>query len=259
MAASVFTPESYESDAVLNVYLQFHFGKVPDLYPYATFTDQVGEALAFCRNVVRKFRDHPPARATGRALDLGCAVGGSCFELSKHFSEVLGVDLSGHFIAAADRIRTERKLAYEAAFQGETTRRRVAELDPGANPSRVTFVVGDAARLDPAFGTFDAVLCCNLLDRVNEPRRLLDSLPALLNPGGTLVFLAPYSWSENYTPRERWIGGHRGDARRCEAQLVEIMSANGLQLLEEDDVPFVIPEHIRRFQLGVSHCTVWRK
>jgi hypothetical protein len=34
------------------------------------------------------------ASASGRALDLGCAVGRSSFELARSFGEVVGVDLS---------------------------------------------------------------------------------------------------------------------------------------------------------------------
>lgn len=40
------------------------------------------------------------------ALDLGCAVGGGCFELARAFSRVVGVDSSAHFIRAAQVIHT---------------------------------------------------------------------------------------------------------------------------------------------------------
>ena len=73
------------------------------------------------------------------------------------------------------------------------------------------------------------------------------------------MLLTPFSWFEKYTPREKWVGGPIGESKRCEDYLKDIMVANGLELLEEEDVPFVIPEHIRRFQLGVSYCTVWRR
>eukprot|EP00965_Chrysotila_dentata_P159474 5268082-Pleurochrysis_carterae.AAC.1 len=36
-----------------------------------------------------------------RALDIGCAVGGSTFELARGFNQVVGVDLSASFIQAA--------------------------------------------------------------------------------------------------------------------------------------------------------------
>lgn len=36
-----------------------------------------------------------------RALDVGCAVGRSSFEMARTFDEVVGVDFSGKFINAA--------------------------------------------------------------------------------------------------------------------------------------------------------------
>jgi putative 4-mercaptohistidine N1-methyltranferase len=256
---TVFSPASYESEAILNFYLQFHYGIGAELYPYATFGQEIREALAFIRNVAQKFQVYAPVNINGRVLDLGCAVGGSCFELSKFFPEVIGIDLSRAFIAAANRIKQEKSITYDSILQGEVTVRRTANLDSDVNPSRVSFRVEDAIKLCPSIGTFDAILCCNLLDRVTDPRKLLDTFPLLINQGGVLVFLTPFSWFEKYTPHDKWIGGRAGETKCCEEQLKEIMSDNGLELLEEENVPFVIPEHIRRYQLGVSYCTVWRR
>lgn len=40
-----------------------------------------------------------------RALDVGCAVGGSSFELTRHFDQVVGIDFSEMFITAANVLR----------------------------------------------------------------------------------------------------------------------------------------------------------
>lgn len=45
---------------------------------------------------------------TGRALDLGCAVGRSTFEIAREFSEVVGIDISQTFIDGAPRGRARR-------------------------------------------------------------------------------------------------------------------------------------------------------
>jgi hypothetical protein len=37
------------------------------------------------------------------------------------------------------------------------------------------------------------------------------------------------------------------------------MAAGDFTLVEEKEVPFVIREHRRKFQWGVSHATVWRR
>jgi SAM-dependent methyltransferase len=40
-----------------------------------------------------------------RALDVGCAVGGSTLELTRNFNEVIGVDFSPAFIAKAREVQ----------------------------------------------------------------------------------------------------------------------------------------------------------
>ena len=51
---------------------------------------------------------------------------------------------------------------------------------------------------------FDGVLCVNLLDRVPNPQRLLDTCVELTRPNdGVFVLCDPYSWSENVTPKDK--------------------------------------------------------
>jgi hypothetical protein len=38
-----------------------------------------------------------------------------------------------------------------------------------------------------------------------------------------------------------------------------LFAMNGAQLVHEEDVPFLIREHARKFQWGCSHGTVWRR
>ena len=40
--------------------------------------------------------------------------------------------------------------------------------------------------------------------------------------------------------------------------MIDIMSAN-FKLVHEEDVPFLIREHARKFQWGCSHGSVWKK
>ena len=37
----------------------------------------------------------------------------------------------------------------------------------------------------------------------------IEKVPSLLKEGGCLVLISPYSWLEEYTPIEEWIGGKR--------------------------------------------------
>lgn len=38
-------------------------------------------------------------------------------------------------------------------------------------------------------------------------RLFLACLPALMAPGGLVVFISPFSWLPQYTPKEHWLGG----------------------------------------------------
>lgn len=244
----------YESEDSARQYMEFHF--TPSKESFCRSLKTIDESFDFPLRVARKFEQFKPAKC-GRGLDLGCATGASVFEMSKTFNEVVGVDLSTAFIKCANDLKDGKMMDYYAPDQGKTTVPRAATIPAGANASRCTFVVGDAQDVDAALGKFDAVLAANLLCRVPEPRTLLASFAKVLVSGGVLVLVSPYSWWEGATPSHTWIGG-RPNEPRSEEQVKAILSENFV-LLDEKDEPFLIRDHHRRFQLGFSHCTVWRR
>ena len=248
----------YETNKSNNQYMEFHFTPGKDLY--SRKLQNVSEAFDFPIRLGQLFEKHYSTKAgkgKGRAMDLGCATGASVFEMSKHFEEVVGVDLSKAFISTANKMKATGKLEYEGPVQGDITIQRVATIDPTANVDACKFFVGDALNVDPALGTFDAVLAANLLCRVPHPRQLLDSFSNLVNKDGILVLVSPYSWWEGATPVSEWIGGVPGKPS-SEEQVKAILSKDFV-LIEDHDEPFMIRDHIRRYQLGFSHCTIWRR
>lgn len=137
--------------------------------------------------------------------------------------------------------------------------RRQICLPPDANADRCTFIVGDAQTVDPALGLFDGVLAANLLCRVPEPHVLLRSFAQRLTPGGILVLVSPYAWWEGSSARNAWVGGRTGEPR-SEEQVKAILSEfSEFELLEEMNEPYLLRENERCFELGFSHCTVWRR
>jgi hypothetical protein len=82
----------------------------------------------------------------------------------------------------------------------------------------------------------------------------------LLSPGAQLVIASPFTWLEEYTPFENWLGGFEQDGRRIEsfAVLREILAPD-FEFTRELDLPFLIREHERKFQWSVSHAGVWRR
>lgn len=61
------------------------------------------------------------------ALDVGCAVGGASFHLSKAgFGDVLGLDFSSAFIKAANGMKANGHASYRTVIEGDITVRTCA-------------------------------------------------------------------------------------------------------------------------------------
>ncbi|MCB1070600.1 MAG: putative 4-mercaptohistidine N1-methyltransferase [Kiritimatiellae bacterium] len=251
------TQPYYLSDQGLSEYLLFHYGKSEEVLPYP-FGPR--DALGYPVQSVHTLLD--PARLgkdrTRRALDLGCAVGRSTFELTRWADEVIGIDASSRFIEAAHILQAEGCLPYTFQVEGQIRQDAVAEVPRDMDCSRVTFRVGDAMDPGEDIGAFDIVHMANLIDRLPDPARCLRQLPGLINPGGQLLLLSPYTWMQAYTPEEAWLGG-RSIAGTPQTSL------EGLHgLLDADftldltlDLPFLIREHARKYQWSVAQGTRW--
>ena len=235
----------YETQKLVDEYLLFHYASADEILPYGFGRK---DALNFARRTVCENTDTPRARA----LDLGCAVGRSAFELSRFCDEVIGIDYSAAFIQAADRIRSGENLAYERLEEAHVKTRLEASLPKDVRPGRVRFETGDAMNLRADLGSFDLVHAANLLCRLPEPARLLARLPELVKPGGTLILTTPCTWLEEYTPKENWPSGSTFD------WLQETL-APAFTLETRRDMPFVIRETARKFQWTVALCSVWQR
>lgn len=67
-------------------------------------------------------QDFTGERAPALALDIGCAVGGSSFHLTKAgFGNVLGMDYSSAFISAANQLKADGSAAYRTVIEGDIT------------------------------------------------------------------------------------------------------------------------------------------
>ena len=63
------------------------------------------------------------------ALDIGCSVGRSTFELAKRFNQVVGIDFSHVFIDAANKLKMYGKLDYCIQREGSLVSPDTAEVD----------------------------------------------------------------------------------------------------------------------------------
>ncbi|MCE0484450.1 MAG: putative 4-mercaptohistidine N1-methyltransferase [Methylacidiphilales bacterium] len=242
----------YESDAALAQYLLFHYGTPEQICP---LLPAMHEVCGFPVRCVSESLRRMKLDSRRRALDLGCAVGRSSFELRRHFDEVVGIDFSGRFIAAAKKMGEERKVAVHVPREGTATDELVLDLPSDLVTDHVRFETGDACDLRHDLGRFDLILMGNLLDRLPNPARCLAGLPELLVPGGWLVLTSPYTWLEEYTAQEKWFdGGGRGTL----AALREVLSPS-FESGPVFDLPFLIREHRRKYQWSVAEASLWQK
>jgi putative 4-mercaptohistidine N1-methyltranferase len=241
----------YESDRLVREYLLFHYGSADEVLPWS---GGPRDATGFAARLVEELLDISSLSPAARALDVGCAVGRSSFELARHCREVSGIDYSRAFVAAATKVGKEGSLAYDYVIEGDRTAHALACLPERVDASRVAFEVGDAMHLRDDLGSFDVVLAANLLCRLPDPRVFLARVPQLVKPGGQLLLTTPFTWLAEYTPREHWIGG-RGDVS-CADALKELLSPH-FELCFEKDLPFLIREHARKYQWSVAWGTRW--
>ena len=240
---------SYESDVLRDWYLLFHYGTPEEILADAGF-DVSGLPNRCTQFPVATVDAAKVVEPIGRALDVGCAVGRSSLELSKVSAEVIGIDFSQSFVDVAEQVRSGKNPTYRRYSEMHLSEELAAQLPEETNPERVSFEQGDAMNLRDDLGSFDLVHAANLLCRLPEPRRFLHRLSDLVKPGGNLVMATPATWMEEYTPAENAPKGRTLDF------LQEHLS-DSFELGEVSEIPFLIREHQRKFQLSTSQTSVW--
>ncbi len=243
------TANIYETRRLLDEYLLFHYGTPGEVLPWERGPR---EALGFATRTVMELIDLPRTPCEAVALDLGCAVGRSSFELATFGVRVLGIDYSQSFVDAADTLKREGQMPYERVDEGAARTPLIARVPAHLRRDRVTFEQGDAMNLRADLGDFDVVHAANLLCRLTDPLKLIERLPTLVRPGGQLLLTTPCTWLEDFTPRGNWP---QGSTREWLTALLE----PHFDLTHTADMPFLIREHARKYQWSVALGMRWRR
>jgi len=242
----------YETDDSVAQYCDAHFG--PDKFCVPNFPAQL----------VKISLQSMADRSKERALDLGCAVGRASFELAKHFDVVTGIDFSARFIRIAHQLQVKGVTHYQLPEEGEIVsfhEVRLSDLGLADHAGKIEFLQGDAHNLKPQFTDYDLVLAANLLDRLYDPAQFLSNIHVRVRPGGLLIIASPYTWLEEFTKKENWIGGIRiaGEAFSTLDGLKEKLGSHFRLLEKPRDIEFVIRETARKFQHTISQLTIWER
>ena len=243
----------YEDDTLLAQYAEFHYGQ--RYFDVPNFPEAVAQ-------VALEATEGQPRR---RALDIGCAVGRTSFELARGgFDDVTGIDFSARFINLADELVNQGLIRFALTDEGELQSFRevsLAQLGLGECASHVSFLQGDACNLKELHRDYDLVVAANLIDRLYDPVKFLADIGSRIVSGGVLVIASPYTWLEEHTTRSKWLGGYKKDGERYTTYdaLVANLAADFVPLGQPRDVPFVIRETARKFQHTVSQVSCWKR
>lgn len=112
---------------------------------------------------------------------------------------------SEKFIDTAKSIQSGRDVTFRVPMEGDIKEDVSVVHEPGVDATvlnKVHFFRGDACSLSEyaesreGFGTFDGVILANLLCRLPDPFTCLEALPKIVNVGGVVVIVTPFSWLE---------------------------------------------------------------
>ena len=243
----------YELDDAVSQYIEFHYGdeyfNVPN-FPVACIAECMKAAADGKRD---------------RALDLGCATGRSSFELARHFDHVDALDFSARLIQAPSQLQSTGIQRYAIQDEGDIVSYKEITLEEFGYQQikdKVNFMQGDACNLPEKFTDYDLVFAGNLIDRLYDPMKFLQLIQSRIRAGGYLVLTSPYTWLEDFTEREKWLGGFKAETGENFTTLEgirEALAPNFTQAGSAVDVPFVIRETRRKFQHTLAELSVWKK
>ena len=240
----------YESDELISQYCEFQYG------------DEKFGVTNFAKECATQAIEH--SNSFKNALDIGCATGRTSFELAKKFENVVGIDFSTRFIQVGQRFIDDGKIAYVKKGEGELfelIEKNLEEFGFEDIKDRVEFWQGDACNLKDHFCSYDLILATNLIDRLYDPKLFLDDVAHRLNENGVLILTSPYTWLEDFTPKDKWLGGFKdenGEDVLTLDTLKKVLNQD-FEFVEAKDVDFVIAETQRKHQHTISQMSVWKK
>ncbi len=241
----------YETSSILAEYLFFHYGEASDYLP---FSEGPQSALNFPLKIVEHGLAGLSLPPAARAMDLGCAVGRSSFELTRYCQEVVGIDYSSAFIQAAQNIQKQKELTISVVEEVGTTKKVTVALPSAVFPERVQFYQGDALNLSLDYGEFDLLLAANLIDRLSDPTHFLKEIGRLIKKGGILILTSPYTWIDSFTPVGKWLTQENSNF-----QALQKILEPQFDFQRKEDLPMLIREHRRKYQWTVTELSVWVK
>jgi len=217
-------PYKYGTRQMLLNYLRGQYG------PYLT-ENPTDEFDGFYKSLLSYARPHVHEQT--RALDVGCATGRLVFEYAKMGASCsTGTDSSRRFIDACNAIKNG-------------TRKEVRYPVPSGS---TRFLKDDICRTSLPSSSFEFVSCVNVVDRVSNPKLLIEVLENLLTAKGVMLLADPYDWEFSPAPKSL----HTADMK-------SLLDAHVWNILEEIWIPFKVPISKRSHREYSCHLLVAQK
>ncbi len=242
-------PSKYEEAPVLSSYMWSHYG---DLLR----EENVSTAYSDWNDLMGPL--------SGVAIDAGSAVGRFTFELAQKCDFAIGIDNSLSFIRTARELMLTGEKEIRLKQEGHVTRKTTVTLPESWKISNTEFLIADAQRLPFKSGSFSSLASLNLVDKVPKPIKHLEEMNRVAKPEhAQFLFSDPFSWSEEVTDPENWLGGtlegdHSGNGVE---NVMDILSGrkNGLRprwnIEKNGHVWWKIRTHRNHFEL-IRSCFV---
>ena len=117
-----------------------------------------GESLPMVKNYRKAIADFAHSVTSGhkieRAIDIGCKVGRTTWELAQKIDKVIGIDFTARYIRVPVDLSAQGRLRYQFEIEGELQELREIKLNEygfDKLKNRVEFWQADASNLKPVF------------------------------------------------------------------------------------------------------------
>eukprot|EP01116_Phalansterium_solitarium_P011028 TRINITY_DN2663_c0_g1_i2.p1 TRINITY_DN2663_c0_g1~~TRINITY_DN2663_c0_g1_i2.p1 ORF type:complete len:756 (-),score=182.84 TRINITY_DN2663_c0_g1_i2:466-2733(-) len=229
--------DANEADALVNAHMAFFYAPTDEYFPYDLDISAVREYPArIAKESIRIARQC--SAPMSRALDFGCSVGRTSFELTRGYDKVVGIDTTARFIAVCHSMRSGGNMKYKRTDQDGTEAILLATVPddiPEPDRLRTEFWQGNLRNLSIHYGTFDLVLISDPLLHVVDPLSVIEHVSQFVNPGGVLII----STTANLLD---------GDKKPV---------LPGFAPVETRNLGLLVRETTSKFHLGVAHLSAW--